>query len=216
MRPPPSYSVVWAVAIGRSCSREAERHLAAMVSPDLNARFLQSLIDVGRFKYACGGRKPIKALAPRASVKPPIEESMFDAAATHRPFCRVHGHCQPDVLRGGPSTATPKTIGPTSSTAVSVLVLPASSMNFRDFEESTVVLQERIELSTSPLPRECSTTELLQHPRVSKPKKRAASAIGAAATQAAAWAGWAGCRLAPARGSAQFGDSLLIDEAAML
>jgi hypothetical protein len=25
------------------------------------------------------------------------------------------------------------------------------------------VLQERIELSTSPLPRECSTTELLQH-----------------------------------------------------
>jgi hypothetical protein len=26
------------------------------------------------------------------------------------------------------------------------------------------VLQERIELSTSPLPRECSTTELLQHP----------------------------------------------------
>ena len=27
-----------------------------------------------------------------------------------------------------------------------------------------MVLQERIELSTSPLPRECSTTELLQHP----------------------------------------------------
>jgi hypothetical protein len=26
-----------------------------------------------------------------------------------------------------------------------------------------MVLQERIELSTSPLPRECSTTELLQH-----------------------------------------------------
>ena len=26
------------------------------------------------------------------------------------------------------------------------------------------MLQERIELSTSPLPRECSTTELLQHP----------------------------------------------------
>jgi hypothetical protein len=30
-----------------------------------------------------------------------------------------------------------------------------------DFKEM-VVLQERIELSTSPLPRECSTTELLQ------------------------------------------------------
>ena len=29
-----------------------------------------------------------------------------------------------------------------------------------------MVLQERIELSTSPLPRECSTTELLQHPRL--------------------------------------------------
>ena len=28
-----------------------------------------------------------------------------------------------------------------------------------------MVLQERIELSTSPLPRECSTTELLQHLR---------------------------------------------------
>jgi hypothetical protein len=28
-----------------------------------------------------------------------------------------------------------------------------------------MVLQERIELSTSPLPRECSTTELLQHPK---------------------------------------------------
>jgi hypothetical protein len=28
-----------------------------------------------------------------------------------------------------------------------------------------LVLQERIELSTSPLPRECSTTELLQHLR---------------------------------------------------
>jgi hypothetical protein len=28
-----------------------------------------------------------------------------------------------------------------------------------------MVLQERIELSTSPLPRECSTTELLQHPQ---------------------------------------------------
>ena len=27
-----------------------------------------------------------------------------------------------------------------------------------------MVLQERIELSTSPLPRECSTTELLQRP----------------------------------------------------
>jgi hypothetical protein len=26
-----------------------------------------------------------------------------------------------------------------------------------------MVLQERIELSTSPLPSECSTTELLQH-----------------------------------------------------
>ena len=29
-----------------------------------------------------------------------------------------------------------------------------------------MVLQERIELSTSPLPRECSTTELLQHLRL--------------------------------------------------
>jgi hypothetical protein len=29
--------------------------------------------------------------------------------------------------------------------------------------QDVVVLQERIELSTSPLPRECSTTELLQH-----------------------------------------------------
>ena len=29
-----------------------------------------------------------------------------------------------------------------------------------------MVLQERIELSTSPLPRECSTTELLQRPRL--------------------------------------------------
>ena len=28
-----------------------------------------------------------------------------------------------------------------------------------------MVLQERIELSTSPLPRECSTTELLQRRR---------------------------------------------------
>ena len=31
------------------------------------------------------------------------------------------------------------------------------------FLEEGMVLQERIELSTSPLPRECSTTELLQH-----------------------------------------------------
>ena len=30
------------------------------------------------------------------------------------------------------------------------------------FQGVEVVLQERIELSTSPLPRECSTTELLQ------------------------------------------------------
>ena len=37
-----------------------------------------------------------------------------------------------------------------------------------------MVLQERIELSTSPLPRECSTTELLQHLRRAV-KKRSAS-----------------------------------------
>ena len=34
---------------------------------------------------------------------------------------------------------------------------------------SKLVLQRRIELPTSPLPRECSTTELLQHP---KPRRR--------------------------------------------
>ena len=51
-----------------------------------------------------------------------------------------------------------------------------------------MVLQERIELSTSPLPRECSTTELLQHRlrqgRNSGPRAIAAStAIGAFSTQ---------------------------------
>jgi hypothetical protein len=34
-----------------------------------------------------------------------------------------------------------------------------------DNSDELLVLQERIELSTSPLPRECSTTELLQHPK---------------------------------------------------
>jgi hypothetical protein len=34
-----------------------------------------------------------------------------------------------------------------------------------------MVLQERIELSTSPLPRECSTTELLQHPGSAAPNE---------------------------------------------
>jgi hypothetical protein len=33
-----------------------------------------------------------------------------------------------------------------------------------------MVLQERIELSTSPLPRECSTTELLQHLKAHRPR----------------------------------------------
>jgi hypothetical protein len=45
-----------------------------------------------------------------------------------------------------------------------------------------VVLQERIELSTSPLPRECSTTELLQHPK--RPKR-----AGFPATANRAWQG---------------------------
>jgi hypothetical protein len=39
-----------------------------------------------------------------------------------------------------------------------------------------MVLQERIELSTSPLPRECSTTELLQHPAVWAVPRRMAAA----------------------------------------
>jgi hypothetical protein len=34
-----------------------------------------------------------------------------------------------------------------------------------DNSNELMVLQERIELSTSPLPRECPTTELLQHPK---------------------------------------------------
>ena len=47
-----------------------------------------------------------------------------------------------------------------------------------------MVLQERIELSTSPLPRECSTTELLQRPWAQR-RKRPASATGAAPWQGA-------------------------------
>ena len=50
-----------------------------------------------------------------------------------------------------------------------------------------MVLQERIELSTSPLPRECSTTELLQRlRRQNTPKERGACAIGAGPWQAEA------------------------------
>jgi hypothetical protein len=41
----------------------------------------------------------------------------------------------------------------------------AKRLQDKTLDNSTelLVLQERIELSTSPLPRECSTTELLQH-----------------------------------------------------
>src|SRR6516225_3864622 len=46
-----------------------------------------------------------------------------------------------------------------------------------------MVLQERIELSASPLPRECSTTELLQHLCRRRRRKRPASAIGAVLLQ---------------------------------
>src|SRR5512147_2010810 len=40
------------------------------------------------------------------------------------------------------------------------------------FHVRKLVLPERIELSTSPLPRECSTTELRQQARLGKPKTR--------------------------------------------
>ena len=46
-----------------------------------------------------------------------------------------------------------------------------------------MVLQERIELSTSPLPRECSTTELLQRYPERVLEKLAVDAIGHLAKQ---------------------------------
>jgi hypothetical protein len=46
---------------------------------------------------------------------------------------------------------------------VFVSVAPLASVLSFIFRGLVVVLQERIELSTSPLPRVCSTTELLQH-----------------------------------------------------
>ena len=48
-----------------------------------------------------------------------------------------------------------------------------------------MVLQERIELSTSPLPRECSTTELLQHPKRAPERGASCHSIESMARQAA-------------------------------
>ena len=64
-------------------------------------------------------------------------------------------------------------------------VLPASP---RDCGEN-LVLQERIELSTSPLPRECSTTELLQ--RLERRERRRPS-VGVPAIGGGPWQGGGG------------------------
>jgi hypothetical protein len=49
-----------------------------------------------------------------------------------------------------------------------------------------MVLQERIELSTSPLPRECSTTELLQHLKGAAPRSVGLTAIASEPRQGGA------------------------------
>ena len=136
--------------------------------------------DPGRPARA-GDGDPCRARARRTGDAVPVLHRSGEFGSDHRRVAARQGPLEAHVAQGSargrrpkPSDRRPRKRAERAESFEGPVRLAGSDdkrgrRRLRGRSEE-MVLQERIELSTSPLPRECSTTELLQHPGAGRPK----------------------------------------------